>query len=212
MKLTKYEHACFTLEKDGNLIVVDPGVWTTDLPALESVVAIVVTHVHPDHFDVNVLGAIIAHNPHAVIYAHEDITKQLGNTLPSKAVNAGDSLDAAPFKLEFFGGQHALIHSSYPLAANLGILINESLYYPGDSFTLPGKSVSSLALPVTAPWLKIAEVMDFCSEIKAPFVFPTHDAVASNIGKGLVDRMLTPVVEAYGGNYQRLTEPTEIDG
>ena len=25
MKLTKYEHACFTVEKDGKLLVVDPG-------------------------------------------------------------------------------------------------------------------------------------------------------------------------------------------
>ena len=40
MKLTKYEHACLTVEKDGKLLVVDPGAYTTDLPALESVIAI----------------------------------------------------------------------------------------------------------------------------------------------------------------------------
>lgn len=212
MKLTKYQHACFTLEKDGKLLVVDPGVWTTDLPALENVVAIVVTHIHPDHFDMTALEAIIAHSPNAIIYAHEDITKQLGDVFTYKTANAGDKMEAAPFTLEFFGGQHAPIHHTYPLAANLGVLINESLYYPGDSFAHPQKSVETLALPVTAPWLKISEVMDFCDAVKAPIVFPTHDAVASNTGKALVDRMLTPIVETYGGKYQRPSETIEIDG
>lgn len=212
MKLTKYQHACFTLEKDGKLLVVDPGVWTADLPALEDVVAIIITHVHPDHFDMNALEAIIAHSPGAIIYAHEDITKQLSDIFTYKAVNAGDKLEVMPFTLEFFGGQHATIHQTYPVAANLGVLINDTLYYPGDSFTQPNKSIKALALPVTAPWLKIAEVMDFCSEVKAPLVFPTHDAVASDIGKSLVDRMLTPIADAYGGTYQRLSEAIEIDG
>ena len=58
MKLTKYEHACFTIEAEGKLVVVDPGAFTTDLGTPENVVAIVVTHEHPDHFDVNALGAL----------------------------------------------------------------------------------------------------------------------------------------------------------
>jgi L-ascorbate metabolism protein UlaG (beta-lactamase superfamily) len=153
MKLTKYEHACFTLEKDGKLLVVDPGGWTTDLPALESVIAIVVTHEHADHFDVNALGALVGHNPDAVIYAHETITRQFGDTLPHHAVNAGDTMQVGPFNLEFFGGEHAVIHSDIPIAANLGVMVNGALYYPGDSFVQPAKPVDWLALHVTAPWL-----------------------------------------------------------
>ena len=57
MKLTKYEHACFTLEKDGKMLVVDPGTFTTKLDPPENVVGIVITHEHSDHFDVNALSA-----------------------------------------------------------------------------------------------------------------------------------------------------------
>lgn len=210
MKLTKYEHACFTLEKDGKLLVVDPGVLTTSLGTPENVAAIVITHEHPDHFDSNALGALLVHNPGMVIYAHENITKQLGDTLPHEAVSSGEVITVGPFALEFFGGQHAVIHPSIPVVANLGVMVNDTIYYPGDSFTEPGKKVNVLALPVTAPWLKISEVIDYVVKIQAELVFPTHDGVASDFGKQLPDRLIPSFVENYGGSYQRLTSPLDI--
>lgn len=212
MKLTKYEHACFTLEKDGKLLVVDPGIWTTDLSAPENVAAVIVTHEHPDHFDPNALGAIIAHNPDARIFAHENITGQLGDALPHTAVIAGEGVEAGPFRLEFYGGEHAVIHSDLPVVANLGVMINGTVYYPGDSFTNPERPVDVLALPVGAPWLKISETLDFLTTIKPRFAFPTHDAVLSTAGKTLPDRMVPQFAEKVGTTYQRLSEPIEIDG
>ena len=137
---------------------------------------------------------------------------QIGDTLPNKAIAAGDKINSPPFTLEFFGGTHATIHPSLPPVANLGVMINETVYYPGDSFTNPEKSVKVLALPVTAPWMRIAEAMDYVGDIKAHIVFPTHDAVASETGKQLADKMIPSFVESYGGSYQRLTSSLEIDG
>jgi L-ascorbate metabolism protein UlaG (beta-lactamase superfamily) len=212
MLLTKYEHACFVVEKDGKLLVVDPGAFTTDLPALESVVGVVVTHEHADHFDSTALGAIIAHNPDAAIYAHQDITRQLGDTLPHQAVKAGETVAAGPFKLEFFGGEHAVIHPDIPVVANLGVMINDQLYYPGDSFTLPDRPVDTLALPTAAPWMKMSEAFDFLMAVKPRLAFPTHDAVASDAGKSLADRMTPMFAEKVGATYQRIESPIEIDG
>lgn len=212
MILTKYEHACFTLEKDGKLLVVDPGAFTTDLPALESVVAIVVTHQHPDHFDVTALGAIIAHSPEAVIYAHESITKQLADTLPNRAVVASEGIEIGPFRLEFYGGKHATIHTDIPIVANLGVMINGLVYYPGDSLTLPERPVDVLALPVSAPWMKQSESIDFLTAIKPRLAFPTHDAILSQTGKGLIDRLTGTFAQKVNVTYQRLSDPLEING
>lgn len=212
MLLTKYEHACFTVEKEGKLLVVDPGVFTTDLPALENVAGIVVTHDHPDHFDAAALGALIAHNPTATIYAPSEITKQLGDTLPHQAVDTAQTIDCGPFTIEFLEAPHAVIHEEMPHPANLAVMINNSLYYPGDSFTSPNKPVAVLALPTAAPWMKIGEALDFLRAVKPQLAFPTHDAIASQAGKSLADTMTPEFASAVGATYQRLDGPIEIDG
>lgn len=209
MKLTKYEHACFTLEKDGQIVVIDPGKWSTDFAADERVAAVVITHEHPDHFYVETLQAIVDKSPDAVIVAHSDVVAKMPE-LPTRSVTAGETTTVGPFTLEFFGGTHATIHRSFDELANLGVFIDNTVYYPGDSFVHPDKPVPILALPVTAPWLKISEVIDFLTAVKPQFAFPTHDAIASNFGKGLVDGTLPSFAEGYGGTYQRIDGSIEI--
>ncbi len=210
MRLTKYEHACFTLEKDGKLLVVDPGSYTTDLEAPENVAAIVVTHEHADHFDPAALGALIAHNPEAIIYGHEHITRQFGDTLPHQAVATGDRVTAGPFQLEFFGGEHALIHTDYPVIPNLGVLVDDTVAYPGDSFALPGKSIEVLALPVAAPWLNISQTLEYLAAVTPRVAFPTHDAILSPAGKELVDRLVGAKAAQLQVTYRRPAEPIEL--
>jgi L-ascorbate metabolism protein UlaG (beta-lactamase superfamily) len=209
MKLTKYQHACFTVEDDGKILIVDPGNFTSDFIAPENVVAVVVTHEHPDHFDHEQLAAIIDKNPDAVIVGHEAVVSQI-EVFETKAVRAGDTLTIGPFSLEFFGGEHALIYKTMPVVANLGVMVNDLLYYPGDSFTTPGKPVDTLAVPASAPWMKMSEAMDFLADIKPRFAFPTHDAILSDIGKSLSDRLLGNTATTQSTEYKRLESPVEI--
>lgn len=210
MKLTKYAHACFTIEKDDQLLVVDPGNLSADFIAPERVIGVVVTHEHGDHFDLEQLAAIADKNPEMVIIAHESVTSKI-EALETKTVSVvGDTLTVGAFNLEFFGGLHAPIHRSFPVVANLGIMINELLYYPGDSFTLPGKSVDTLALPAGAPWLKIGDAIDFLEQASPRFAFPTHDAVLSNEGKEINDQMLTIIAKKNNIIYKRLNSELTI--
>jgi L-ascorbate metabolism protein UlaG (beta-lactamase superfamily) len=209
MKLTKYQHACFTVEKDNQTIVVDPGNFATDYLPGNNVIAIIITHEHPDHFDPEQITAIMDKNPEAVIVGHESVVSRI-EAFKTQAVNAGDKLKIGVFDLEFFGGTHAIIHRSIPVIPNLGVMINELLYYPGDSFVLPGQPVDTLAIPAGAPWLKIGDAMDFLELIKPRFAFPTHDAVLSDVGKGLADRMLGGIAEKNGIEYERLDATIEL--
>jgi len=209
MKLTKYDHACFTVEKDHQMLVVDPGNFSTDYLPSNNVVGIVITHEHPDHYDPEQIAAIIDKNPEAVIIGHEDVISQV-EVFKTQAVDAGDKLKIGLFELEFFGGTHAVIHRTMPVIANLGVMINDLLYYPGDSFTLPGRAIDTLAIPAGAPWLKVGDAMDFLELVKPRFAFPTHDAVLSDIGKSLADRLLNSVAEREGIEYKRLDTPVEL--
>lgn len=203
MQITKFAHACFSVEKDGQSLVVDPGGWTDDFTCPASVVGIVVTHAHPDHFDADLLSDILKRNPAACIYGPEDVTTQLEN-LPTQTVSAGESVEVENFSLHFTGGSHAAIDSSMIVPANVGVIIDHSLYYPGDSFALPDEPIDTLAVPASAPWMKFSEAAAFIRDVQPRAVFPTHDAILSPEGKQLVDSMFGAVCKEIGAEYKRL--------
>lgn len=191
------------LENDNQALIVDPGNWSTDLVIPNNVTAVILTHEHADHFDKILLRQIIDKNPNAVILAPHEMAEQLPD-FPSQGVAPGGSTTIGPFSLQFFGGKHAIIHPALGSVVNVGVLVNGTFYYPGDSFALPGVPVKTLALPVTAPWLKISESIDFMLAAKPDLAFPVHDHIASDDGKALVDRILGGFAEKSGIRYQRI--------
>ena len=209
MQLTKFKHACFTVTKDMQTVVVDPGVFSNDFIAPDNVVAVIITHQHPDHADPARIKSVLERNPDAVVYAHESV----GLSLPGiqiKPVQAGDSIASSPFTFAFYGGNHAVIDESIPPIANLGVMINDHLYYPGDSFVVPDEPVRTLALPIAAPWMKISEAMTFLAQIKPDKAFPTHDAILSLEGKEVYDQLLIASAGTHDTSYQRLASPTQL--
>ena len=110
---------------------------------------------------------------------------------PVETVAAGDEVEVGPFRLRFFGGRHAQIHPSIPIIDNLGVLVNDALYYGGDSFVVPeGVAVDVLAAPANAPWMKIGEVMDYVIAVAPRRAFPTHEMLLSRAGKDLSNARL----------------------
>jgi L-ascorbate metabolism protein UlaG (beta-lactamase superfamily) len=208
MKLTKFQHACFVVEKDGSTIVVDPGAFSHDFIVPHHVDAIVITHEHADHLDEHHIQDILEAHPKATVIAHESIAGRYTN-FATIAAKIGEPLTVGTFTLRFFGGLHASIADTIPVPPNLSILIDDRLYYPGDSFTIPeGVAVKELALPASAPWLKISEAMNFLATIKPEFTFPTHDGILSDDGKQLVDRILGAVASGQNTVYKRLDGQT----
>lgn len=209
MELTKYEHACFTVEKDGKILVVDPGGLSTDFNSPERVVAVVITHQHWDHLDGERLAAIFDKNDDVLILGPADVIEKV-EIEHKRTVEAGEKVTVGPFDLEFFGGVHALIHESLARVQNLGVLINDLIYYPGDSFALPGRPVDTLAVPANAPWMKLGEAMDFLVAVHPRFAFPTHDELLNANGKQLADTQLGDIAGRNDIEYARLSEPIEV--
>lgn len=209
MKLTKYQHACFSVEKDNQIVVVDPGEFSNDFIAPERVVAVIITHQHSDHFDPERLAEIFAKNDEVLVLGPADVieTIEIEN---KRIVMPGETVHVGPFDFEFFGGIHTLIHESLPRPQNLGVMINDLLFYPGDSLVSPQRDIDVLALPVVAPWLRISDAIDYLLEVKPRLVLPTHDAIASENGKEVVDRMLSDIASEQNIDYQRISGTLEI--
>jgi L-ascorbate metabolism protein UlaG (beta-lactamase superfamily) len=203
MKITKYEHACVALEEQGQKVIIDPGEFTTDFGPLEHIAAVVVTHNHADHFMPDHLHAIIEANPSVVIFTVPEIVAAWGDP-HAKAVHAYDDESVGPFTFRFVGEQHAEIHRDTPRPQNTGVIINNSFYYPGDSFVEPDRDIRVLALPAGAPWMKIGEAMDFITELKPERCFPTHDALLSARGHATANKWLSAAAAKVHTNYTPL--------
>lgn len=211
MKLTKLEHACMILEDSGDTLVIDPGVFTRSLADLTGVVAVVITHEHPDHWTPDQVKAILAGNPDAAIYGPPGVAAAASD-FPVTEVFAGQTVEAGAFILRFFGGTHAEIHRSIPLIDNLAVLVNDELYYPGDSFTIPeGVDVQTLATPAGAPWLKIGEVIDYVEAVAPRRSFPAHEMVLSDAGKGMANDRIATATEKGGGTFSALTPGDSLE-
>lgn len=204
MKITKLGHACLDISEGQSRLIVDPGIWTEPLADYSGVTALVITHVHPDHFDSEKVSALIAANPDLQLF----VTRQIAEKITDVTVTVpelGKQYVVGDFTLEFFGELHAKIMDNYPQDQNHGVLVNGELYYPGDSFTLCPKPHNIVALPVSAPWLKFSEVVDFLTQDTATQVFPTHNNILNEYGTDLANQMLGGDAEAQGKTYTYLS-------
>ncbi|MET9339589.1 MULTISPECIES: MBL fold metallo-hydrolase [unclassified Nonomuraea] len=200
MKLTKYGHACVRIEKNGKVLVIDPGVFT-DASALDGADVVLVTHDHFDHADRDKLAALA---PEVSIWTCEGVASGSAEGLDAHVVRHGDAFEAAGFEMKVFGEWHAANHPDLPVVDNVGFLVDGEVFYPGDAFTVPPVPVGTLLVPTGAPWLKLAEVIEYLRTVKPARAYSTHDALYSEAGLGLVDNWLRMEAEKQGADIRRL--------
>ena len=206
MKLAKFTHACVRVERDGAVLVIDPGTFT-EAAALDGVDAVLITHEHVDHLDVDKLADALARRPAVTVHTHPDVVPKLG-ALDGvvEPVTSGQEFTAAGFGVRAYGGWHAQIHPEVPRVVNLGFLVEESVYHPGDSFDVPTDAhVETLFVPISGPWLKLSESVDFVRAVKPRRAYALHDCLLSEAGGKVYDANLARLA---GCDYARLDPGT----
>lgn len=178
MRITKFGHSCLFVEEGSARILIDPGVWSLVPEDIENVHAVLITHEHQDHLDIERLQKVLLSNPQAVVYTNRGVGLKLKEAnISFQLLEDGQVASVAEINVEAFGKDHAIIYPSLQHWDNTGFLINNKLFHPGDSLYIPPKSVEVLALPVCAPWSKISEVIDYAKAVKPKKAFPIHDAM-----------------------------------
>ncbi len=192
MKLTKHEHACVTFEKDGASFVIDPGSFSAQAgEIIAGAEAILITHEHFDHVHEAAINAALAERTDLRVYAPAALA-EVFSAHPDQftAVSAGDELKIAGFTVTVHGSAHAVIHPDFPPVANVGYLVDEAVYHPGDAYFVPDASVDTLLLPTSGPWMKIGEAADYVRAVRPDRVVQIHEMLLSEIGLNLASMLL----------------------
>lgn len=205
MRLTKFEHACVTLEKDGGVVVIDPGMLGAAADVLRRADAVMITHEHADHFDEVALRTSLAQKPDLTLWANAAVASRFHDFARQvREVRHGQALDIAGFTVHVYGDKHAPVHKDIPLVANTGFLIEGQVFHPGDSFTVPEDPVPTLLLPISGPWLKAGDVIDFFRAVGPARSYAIHDGTLNEAGLNLMDTIMTVAARPSGAVASRL--------
>ncbi len=210
MRITKFGHACVRVEHEGVAMVIDPGGWTGP-EAVDGATVVLVTHEHPDHYLPERLRAA-----DAPVFTIAAVAARVREDAPDLAerltvVAPGEEFDAG-LPVRAVGELHAVIHPELPRFHNSGYVVtagSETLFHPGDALTGPGLPVDVLCAPVSAPWLKASEAVDFARAVGASRNLAIHDRVYSEAGLGIVDGHFAKLLPE-SQSYVRLPEGQDL--
>ena len=211
MRLTKLGHACVRLDKDGAVLVIDPGAFS-EPEALAGANAVLITHEHFDHVAPERLSAALAANPGLRLWSTEAVASQFaayGDRV--HAVSHGDTFTAAGFDVHVYGSEHAVLHQDIPIVANIGFMLDGDIFHPGDALTVPEDRVGTLLLPVDAPWLKLSEMIDYGRAVAPQRGYAIHDALLSAIGLQLLDNWLPLAAGTSGATFAQIENGSSVD-
>lgn len=206
MKITKFGHACVTIEDGERRLVIDPG-GLTDPSVLDGATDVLVTHEHFDHFSEAALREAAAGHELRVwtnnaVAAKLDGIGGFGGQV--RTVGDGAAFTAQGFEIQVHGTWHAVLHRDNPRVGNIGFLIGGKVFHPGDALTVPAVPVDTLLLPIHGPWSTTGELIDYVREVAPARVRAIHDGALNEVGHAVVDGLLGDGGPGIGAEYRHL--------
>jgi L-ascorbate metabolism protein UlaG (beta-lactamase superfamily) len=190
VKITHLGHSCVLVETGESRILIDPGAFTQGFEELTDLDAVLVTHQHVDHLDVERLPLLLEANDGAQLLTEPETAAELEKAgINAEPLHVGDKVTIGNLVVAGVGGIHAEIDPAIPRIGNVGLLINGSgeptFFHPGDSYLATPEGVDVLGIPLNAPWAKVSETARFAQAIAPGRLFPMHDGLLKPNGRGV---------------------------
>ncbi len=128
----------------------------------------------------------------APIWTNAGVAGQAGELAERIQVVAdSDVFEAAGFAIRAYGKDHAVILPELGVpCVNVGFLIEDAVYHPGDSFTRPDRKVHTNLVPIGGPWFSLPPAVEYARAVEAEQTIGIHEAPLSAIGHAQMKRFL----------------------
>lgn len=180
MKVTKFPQSCLLLEKDGQKMVIDPGVHflhSHTVDELAGVAGVLYTHQHSDHYNPEIANTLKEKG--VALYANAATAALIGEGC--RQITDGQTFTVGAFTVKAYDLPHCLLINGQPGPQNTGYVIDDVLFHPGDGKELEGLQVDNLALPITGPDISLLDAANFARQLGAKVVIPIHyDGIPAN--------------------------------
>lgn len=186
MKISKYLHSCLLFELEGCKLLFDPGKFSfaeglVKPEMFADVNGIIITHVHPDHLDTDILKAITDLSG-APVFTNEQVGAILDKADIKHTILKDGTNNIGPFKLQAITVKHELILDN-PLPKMTGFIINDKVLHPVDSMEdalLQYKGIELLIMVTMAPFTNELRITDFADKLQPKQILPVHDGYAKD--------------------------------
>ncbi len=189
MRLTHLGHACLLVEMAGTTVLIDPGGFSPGFTGLTGIDAVLITHAHPDHVDVDRLPGLLRDNPRAEVHTDPGTRDLLAGHGIDVRAHDGSAVEVGAVRVTPVGQTHALIHEEIPRIPNVGVRLEAHgepvLFHPGDALDGEPGDVDVLAWPLSAPWAASRDMTAFLRRLDAPHAVPIHDGLLNPTGRSL---------------------------
>ncbi len=213
MTIDKWGHSCLYVMEGDSALLIDPGSWTVLPEHLPPIDAIVVSHLHIDHFSPENLSKIAEAYPEATLYLNEETAAQPGaHGLSYTLMRDGDVLPVGnELSVRVAESLHIPIYGDIPQPVNSTLLVNDTFYFPADTERVPDTSVQAVAAVIAAPFWSVAQCAVYIQAVKASKVIGVHDALIERDKLGPFTGVATRATQSYGGHFMFPTVGERID-
>ncbi|MFA6246468.1 MAG: MBL fold metallo-hydrolase [Mucilaginibacter sp.] len=186
MKITKYLHSCLVFEQDGYKLLFDPGKFSfaegrVTPQMFADVDSIIITHIHPDHLDIENLKKIVELSK-ATVYTNTQVGETIAKEGLTYSLIEQGTYNMGPFKLAAFPVQHEPLLDT-PIPQMTGFLINDKILHPVDSMETrltEYTGIELLIMVTMAPFANELRIAGFADRVRPKQILPVHDGYAKD--------------------------------